>query len=397
MKKNNSKLLLAFLLVLNIALPMSTDLYLPALPQITAYYDVPEADTNLTLILFFIPFSIAMLAFGPLSDKYGRRPILLVGSVCYCAGSALCVVAPTMSFLIASRVLQAVGGGSAMVAGTAIIKDAYKGQKQQDMLAIVQSISMICPIVAPVIGAFIMNAFSWRGLFGILLAFGVVALAGSVAYRETLERPTEEGVLRAFGRLGVILRNARFNMLLVVFAVTSLGFMAYISSAPYVYQEYFGTSELIFSYYYAAVAVGMVIGPLIYVWLSRRVKNLFLVIAVSFVIAAISCALLIAFGHTGPAVYAVFFWPVAFVADFVRPPGTYLMLNMRRDDTGAASSLIGAVNFLTGAAGMALVMLFNDYIVAVGLLFLICYAAAAALWIGFFRDANRQLSGGERS
>jgi DHA1 family bicyclomycin/chloramphenicol resistance-like MFS transporter len=395
MNRNNNKLLLAFLLVLNIALPMSTDLYLPALPQITAYYGVSESDTNLTLILFLIPFSVAMLVCGPLSDKYGRRPILLVGSVGYCLGSVLCIVAPTMTFLIASRVLQAVGGGAAMVAGTAIIKDAYTGRKQQDTLAIVQSISMICPVVAPVFGAFIINIFSWRSTFVLLLGLGVVALAGSVVYKETLERPTEERVLHTFGRLIVVMRSVRFNLLLVIFAVSSLGFMAYLASAPYVFQEYFGTSELVFSYYYAVVAVGMVVGPLFYVWLSRRVKNLFLVIAVSFVIATVSCALLIVFGHTGPIAYVVFFWPVAFVADFVRPPGTYLMLNVRSGDTGTASSLIGAVNFLAGAVGMALVMLFDDYIVAVGLMFLICDIAAAAFWIIFFRGANRQLAATE--
>jgi DHA1 family bicyclomycin/chloramphenicol resistance-like MFS transporter len=391
MKKNNGKLLLAFLFLLNTVLPLSTDLYLPALPQITAYYGVTEADTNMTLIMFFIPFSLSMLILGPLSDKYGRRPILIGSSLCYCAGSLLCAVAPGMPVLIAARALQAVGGGGAMMAGTAVIKDIYTGRKQQDTLAIIQSISMICPVVAPVIGAFILHFFSWRSTFWLLFVFGAVALAGSLIYRETLPKSLEGSVASALGRLGVVLRNARFNMLIVIFAVTSFAFMAFLATASYIYQEYFNTSELVFSYYYAVVAVGMVIGPLIYVFLSRKVRNLFLVIAVSLAIAIVCCVMLMVFGHTSPLVFTLLVFPLCFVSDFVRPAGPYLMLNLYKHDTGTISSLIGAANFLTGAIGMSVAMLFNDFIIAVGLLFLLCNLPALTLWLGFFRNANRHL------
>ena len=146
-------------------MPLSTDLYLPALPTMTIYFHVPEYQINLTLILFFIFFSLATLIWGPLSDKYGRRPILLIGLTGYTIASILCADSSSVYQLILFRVMQAIGGGAASAVAMAIVKDVYQGRKRESILALVQSMIVISPALAPVVGALLLNFTSWRGVF----------------------------------------------------------------------------------------------------------------------------------------------------------------------------------------------------------------------------------------
>ncbi|MFA5237980.1 MAG: MFS transporter, partial [Methanoregula sp.] len=146
--------LIALIALLSAFVPLSTDLYLPALPGMGDYFGVSVDLTNLTLILFFIFFSFGMLFWGPLSDKYGRRPVLLAGLALYIAASAACAISWDIWHLIFFRILQAIGGSAASAVATAMVKDVYNGRKRESVLAIVQSMVVISPAVAPVLGAF---------------------------------------------------------------------------------------------------------------------------------------------------------------------------------------------------------------------------------------------------
>ena len=181
-----NKGLIAFLTVLSAFVPLSTDLYLPALPGMTQYFGVPEYQTNLTLILFFVFYAIATLVWGPLSDRYGRRPILLIGLAFYTVAGALCAVAPNIYLLMLFRVLQAVGAGAAMAVATAIVKDVYRGKRRESTLALVQSMTVISPAVAPMIGALLLNLTSWRGTFWAQGVLGALV----VASRSLSRRPS---------------------------------------------------------------------------------------------------------------------------------------------------------------------------------------------------------------
>ena len=121
--------LVIFLALLSAFVPLSTDLYLPALPTMTQYFHVQVYQTNLTLILFFIFYSLATLVWGPLSDKYGRRTVLIIGLSMYAVASGLCAVSLSIYQLMFFRVLQAIGCGAASATATAIVKDAYQGKK----------------------------------------------------------------------------------------------------------------------------------------------------------------------------------------------------------------------------------------------------------------------------
>ena len=182
-----NKGLILLLALLSAFVPLSTDLYLPALPTMMKFFHVSELEMNLTLILFFVFYALATLIWGPLSDRYGRRPVLLIGLTGYTLASILCASAADVQQLILFRILQASSGGAAAAVATAVVKDVYQGRKQESILAIVQSMVVICPAVAPVIGALLLKFTSWRGIFATQAILGVVVVAGSFAFQETIE------------------------------------------------------------------------------------------------------------------------------------------------------------------------------------------------------------------
>ncbi|KUK99766.1 MAG: Drug resistance transporter, Bcr/CflA subfamily [Methanoculleus marisnigri] len=178
--------LIVLIALLSAFVPLSTDLYLPALPGMGDFFGVSATLTNLTLILFFLFFSLGLLFWGPLSDRYGRRPVLLVGLTLYIAASAGCAVSWDIWCLIAFRILQAVGGSAAAAVAMAMVKDVFDGRRRESVLAIVQSMVVISPAVAPVLGAFMLPYTSWRGLFVTLALIGVVSFVGGILLEETI-------------------------------------------------------------------------------------------------------------------------------------------------------------------------------------------------------------------
>jgi len=374
--------LIVFLALLSAFVPLSIDLYLPALPTMTEYFHVHEYQTNLTLILFFIFFSIGTLIWGPLSDKYGRRPILIIGLIGYTIASALCSVSLNIYQLMLFRILQAVGGSAASAVATAIVKDVYQGKKRESILALVQSMVIISPVVAPVIGALLLTFTSWRGSFVIQAGLGLLVFAGAVAFRETLESKSEGSIVQTIGRLAVVFRNPGFSTLLIIFSMVSISTMAFISSSSYIYQETFRVSSQVYSYYFAFNAAGMLVGPLIYIKLSERF-NKFSIINACFAIMILSGFLVYLLGGKfGPWVFAVVLLPSTIVGSCTRPPSTYLMLDQQQEDSGSASALMSSFTTVMGSIGMIIASFdLGDLVQVIGALNIIFGLLCGGLWL----------------
>ena len=346
--------LIVLIAVLSAFVPLSTDLYLPALPGMSDYFHVTVNLTNLTLILFFIFFSLGMLFWGPMSDKYGRRPILIAGLLLYIAASAACAVSWDIWHLIFFRILQAVGGSAASAVATAMVKDMYEGRKRESVLALVQSMVVISPAVAPVLGAFMLPYTSWRGLFWTLGLIGVVSLAGGLLLEETIPSRYTGTMMQAMRRLGTVLKNPGFTALLIVFSLVSTATLAFIADSSYIYENGFGLSDQWYSFYFALNAIGMISGPFLYLWLSRSF-NRRSIITSCFVIMIAGGALVCLFGSFGPLIFALALFPASLMGSCVRPLGAFLMLEQQAEDTGSASALINCFGLVFGSAGMILV------------------------------------------
>src|SRR5690349_5338040 len=144
--------LTALLALLTAFGPVSTDMYLPSLPDIGRVLSASPAEVQLTLSAYLIGFAIGQITYGPFSDRYGRRPVLLIALALFCAGSLVCAVSPRIDVLIAARTLQALGGAGAIVIARAIVRDLYAGARAGRELSLMGSIMAIAPIVAPLIG-----------------------------------------------------------------------------------------------------------------------------------------------------------------------------------------------------------------------------------------------------
>ncbi len=370
-----------FIGFLSAFVPMSTDLYLPALPSMLNTFHTTSQVLNLTITFFFVFYAISMLFWGPLSDKYGRKPILLTGMIFYCIGSLLCANSSDVLSLIIFRIIQAIGSGAAVSVATAMMKDVYTGKKLVAMLAIVQSISMTTPVIAPVIGAFILNYTSWHGIFWILSIISIIAILGSFVLQETLTNYNTGNIFKVFSKLTVVAKNPGFSVLILIFSITTLPLMAYITTSSYIYIDGFGLKDQTYSYFYACTAVFLIIGPMLYVKLSKIFKSNS-IMTVDFIVVIISGILLVTIGKSSPYIFALSLIPAMLCGNMLRPPSTNLMLAQQDDNIGSASSLISFSNTIMGSIGMILITLnVGNKIVAIGLMYIIVAAISLTLWL----------------
>lgn len=373
--------LIVFIAFLSAFIPLSTDLYLPALPSMVEHFNVSVNLLNLTLTLFFVFYSAGILLWGPLSDKYGRKPVLLAGLVLYTIASLFCANAANIYQLIIFRVFQAVGCSAAGAVSMAIVKDAYNNRTREVVLALVQSMVMIGPAVAPVIGALLLRFTSWRGVFLTLAAAGLLALAGAAAYQETIARRNQGNLLQTMGRLGAVLQNPGFTTLLILFSLINIPFMAFIASSSYIYIDGFGLSEQVYSYYFAFNALCLMMGPMLYMRLSTAISRRSIILACFFMVAA-GGLLVCGLGNLQPWLFAASILPATVASSIFRPPSTLLMLEQQQEDTGSASSLMGCFGIFMGSVGMQLISFdWGNTVVALGTMNLVTGLLSGALWL----------------
>ncbi len=353
---------LAFLALISAFPPLSTVLYLPALPQMVEALDTTQTSVNMTLSMFFLFFSMGLLFWGPLSEKFGRKPILLSGLTIYVLASVFCAFSQNVEQLIAGRIIQALGGSAGTVVATAIVKDIYSGREREKVMATIMSMVIIAPMVAPVIGALLLKYTSWRTIFLMLAAIGATALLRGMFFRETLSGKFTGSVIGSWCRLLVVLKNPGFSSLLLIFSLAPIALMAFLASASYIYIDGFNLTEGQFSLFFAFNATCAMVGPTIYMRMRRHIEPK-LIITGCFILVAVCGVVVSVFGHMSPWLLALSVGPVTMAVITVRVPGTHLMLEQQEEDSGSASALIIFFAMFLGSMGMQLVTLWPGTLV----------------------------------
>lgn len=372
---------LFFLVLVSAFPPLTTDIYLPAMPQMVEIFSASQFKVNMTLAIYFATYALGLLFWGPLSEKFGRKPILLTGLGIYVASSFLCALAMNIEFLIASRMLQAFGGSAVTVVAAAIVKDLYTGREREKVMATVMSLVIIAPMVAPVLGAFLLKVASWRMLFMVLALFGGVSTIFALLYQETLHEKYQGSMFSAWSRLAVVLKNPRFTALLAIFSIAPMAMMSFLASASYIYIQGFGMSEQEFSYIFASNALCAAFGPMLYMRISGRV-SMPNIVSACFGLLLIGGMVVATLGHFSPYLFAPAVALVTIAVISMRVPGANLMLDQQQRDTGSAAALIQFFGMLMGSVGMFLVSLNPDHLIAsLGIIQILVGLIGSVLWL----------------
>lgn len=379
--------LLALLAVSSFMTPLSLDMYTPAVPFMTQYFASDSATVNFTLSGFFFCFTVSMLLFGPASDRYGRKPVLIASYLLYTVGSIVCAMAPSIEVLVAARLVQGFGAGGATATGTAIVKDAFVAERRGSILSIMQVLFVVGPVVAPLLGAAIISAFDWRASFWVLAVVGACATAASCCMEETIrgsERTTGP-LIGALARLAVVSRNKGFTIFLVITSFIDLCFMAYIAIASYVYIDMFGLSEIGYSVCFSIAALVTIAGPFVYSLVSKRIgPKRYTTVALA--VAACGGVLILAAGRVSPVAFCFASLVVPMVQASIRPYTTNILLDQQQGDTGSASALINFLHGAIGSLGMVLVVLpWPDFVTGLGVVTAVFAAAGLITWLVFLK------------
>lgn len=380
--------LIAFITLMNMFIPLSTDMYLPALPSMNSYFGSSSAITNLTLSAFFIFYAIGILFWGPLSDKYGRKPVLLIGSVVYLASSIACSLSVNVYFLIGSRILQGIGAGGITSVSMAIVKDSFSGKQRETILAISQSVAGLAPMIAPIIGSLILQFSDWRGTFWAVAIISIVNFVLAILYKESLrdDERYDGTLLGSIGRLFVVGKNKSFTIPAVIFSLSSVPFMGYIAISSYIYVDYFGLSAQMYSYFFAANALVSIFGPFIYIKFLSNMDKKILAFGV-FAASLVSGILVMTVGTFTPVIFWLSFVLMAISGSLMRPFSMNILLDQQTSDIGSASSLLNTMFTVLGSIGMSIAsMPWGNIIISLGALIVIFSTLSLIGWNLFMKS-----------
>lgn len=346
MLKPDTFALTALLAALTAIAPLSTDLYLPTLPDIGRAFGVSPAAVQLTLSGYLVGFALGQIAYGPISDWYGRKSGLMVALACYCAGSLICLTAPSIEVLIGARVLQAFGGAGAIVLARAVVRDLYSGARAGKELSVMGLVMAFGPVSAPLVGGVLHMLFGWRSSFAALLAFGIVLIV-TVRRKlpETLgERPDARLSLGAMmSGYRQILRSREFRLYLAISATAYTGLVAWLSAAPFILQTLYGHTPIGFAFLLSLSAGGYLLGALIAsrVVLRMGIPRTVGLGALGMVGGAGAMGLAVAFAPN--SAIALIAAVTIYLAGFglAYPPAIAGGLSAVAERAGAASSLLG--------------------------------------------------------
>ncbi|GGX66797.1 multidrug effflux MFS transporter [Streptomyces fructofermentans] len=379
--------------------PLSMDMYLPALPDVTDALHASAATVQLTLTACLAGMALGQLVVGPMSDRWGRRRPLIAGLLVYVAATAVCALAPTVELLVAFRLLQGLAGAAGIVIARAVVRDLYDGVDMARFFSTLMLISGVAPIIAPLIGGQVLRVTDWRGVFHVLTVVGVV-LTASVwrLLPETLPpaRRHGGGVGEALRAMRGLLADRVFTGYMLTGGFAFAALFAYIAASPFVIQEIYGASPQTYGVLFGVNSVGLVIvGQVNGKILVGRVSLDRVLAAGLAVVTAASAALLAmsagVFGEVGLFPVAAGLFVLMSAMSLCMPNTNALALMRTRHAAGSASALLGTCSFLIGAIASPLVGVAGERTaVPMAAVQLVCALVAVGCFVALCRPWRSQ-------
>ena len=352
MKQQFSKKYFVYLYLLLGALaafpPLVTDMYLPALPVMTAEFQTTASTVQMSLATCILGLAVGQLVFGPLSDKWGRKPLLKSALLLFILATVAILFSPTIEMLNICRFFQGLGGAGGVVLSRSVATDCYSGRELAKSLAIIGAINGIAPVTAPVIGGLFSEAIGWKGIFGILLAIGVLLYVVSIPFREshTSEKHYAGSLTSLFVQAGILFKNSVYVRYVLIFGMANAVLFGYISSASFIIQNDFGLSELMFGILFGINSMAIGSGSILSLKFKQITNAIHVGCAGMFGCSVLQlCNYYLGFGFWG---YEILVFIMLFSVGMVFTSSTTLAMTEGKSKIGWASAIVGAAGFLFG-------------------------------------------------
>lgn len=382
-RKGNSKLyILVFTGLVSAFGPFVTDFYLPALPALGRYFDTTASLVQFSLTFSMVGLAVGQLIVGPLSDKYGRRPPLLASLAIFCISTLGCLFSPDIYGFLFFRLIQGFAGAGGVVISRSIALDLYQGKELSSFFSLLSCIQGLAPIAAPVLGGVLLEVMDWKRIFWVLLAIGLMLIAASCFFKESLDREKWQkgSVFSTFRHYLPVIRGRQFMRYVLIQAFAMGAMFTYIAASPFLFQSHFGISPLAYSFCFGINALGIMLGSLA----MSRFKDATVALrwgVTGFAIMSLPVAVALIVSPFVWMVEALLFFFLVFLG-LILPASTTLALDLERENSGNASALLGFLTFLFGGMLSPLTGVGN-MLCTTGIILIACCAGA---WICTYKS-----------
>lgn len=387
--RRNSKLfILIFLGMLTAFGPFVTDMYLPTLPAMSQFFNTSSSFIQLGLTTSMIGLAVGQLLFGPLSDKYGRRFPLISALSLFLISTIGCIYSPNIIQFVGWRLIQGIAGAGGIVISRSIAADKYSGKELAKMLAIIGAINGIAPVAAPILGGTMADITGWQGIFWVLFLIGILLLAGSIHFNDTLpaEKRGKTKWIDVYHGLITVLHNRSYVCYILQCGFAQSVLFANIASSPFIMQQHYGFSPFMFSVCFGinAIAIGIAAASAAK---FRHPEQALYTGSIGMVLASV-CLFIAFYSNCSFWVYETLLIGLLLMLGLTFTASNTLAMDSARSNAGIASALLGALGFAFGGLVSPLVGLGN-ILISTGFVFII---GSLGSFICTLRALNRKFS-----
>lgn len=339
--------------------PLSIDMYLPGLPALQRHFQTDAAATQLSLAVFFAGLATGQLVYGPVSDRFGRKKPLLFGLTIYIVATLGCALAPSMSTLIGLRFLQALGGCAGVVMTRAMVRDRFEPQDMARILSLLLLVIGVAPILAPLLGSFVLETLGWQAIFYVQAVFGLACLAAVALYIEETHCP-QDAILSfrsALASYAHLLSHRRFMGYALAGGTAQGGMFAYIAASSFVFIEVYGLTPSSYAVIFGTNAFGLIAAAQVNRWLLGHFAAQNVLRAAIGVYFVSGLVLLVASVTQLGGLPGILLplWICITSLGFTFPNSVAAAMAPFGDRAGAASGLLGTLQFLIAGTTATLV------------------------------------------